>query len=104
MNVVVCVKQIPDPAAPPALEPGTNTLDRSGKLILDDSDAYGVEMALQLVDAAGGRCRGVHFGVYDYLSSLGILAGDGHAARQAAARCAMGLGHSTLEGLVAKWL
>jgi electron transfer flavoprotein beta subunit len=54
MNVVVCVKQIPDPAAPPSLEPGVNTLDRSGKLILDDSDAYGVEMALQLVDAAGG--------------------------------------------------
>ena len=54
MNVVVCVKQIPDPAAPQSLEPGTNTLDRSGKLILDDSDAYGVEMALQLVDTAGG--------------------------------------------------
>jgi electron transfer flavoprotein beta subunit len=54
MNVVVCVKQIPDPAAPPAIEPGTNTLDRSGKLILDDSDAYGVEMALQLADASGG--------------------------------------------------
>src|SRR5271155_2432128 len=54
MNDVVCVKQIPDPAAPPALEPGTHTLDRSGKLILDDSDAYGVEMALQLADAAGG--------------------------------------------------
>src|SRR5206468_12879140 len=30
------------------------TLVRSGKLILDDSDAYGVEMALQLVDKAGG--------------------------------------------------
>jgi electron transfer flavoprotein beta subunit len=54
MNVVVCVKQIPDPAAPPALDPGTKTLERSGKLILDDSDAYGVEMALQLVDSAGG--------------------------------------------------
>jgi electron transfer flavoprotein beta subunit len=54
MNVVVCVKQIPDPAAPQALEPGTNTLDRSGKLILDDSDAYGVEMALQLAEQAGG--------------------------------------------------
>ena len=53
MNVVVCVKQIPDPAAPQSLEPSTNTLDRSGKLILDDSDAYGVEMALQLVDKAG---------------------------------------------------
>ena len=54
MNVVVCVKQIPDPAAPQSLEAGTNTLDRSGKLILDDSDAYGVEMALQLAEQAGG--------------------------------------------------
>ena len=54
MNVVVCVKQIPDPAAPQALDPETKTLVRQGKLILDDSDAYGVEMALQLVDSAGG--------------------------------------------------
>ena len=53
MNVVVCVKQIPDPANPGALDPATNTLKREGKLILDDSDAYGVEMALQLVSAAG---------------------------------------------------
>ena len=53
MNVVVCVKQIPDPAEPGKLE-GDNTLDRSGKLILDESDSYGVEMALQLVDKAGG--------------------------------------------------
>jgi electron transfer flavoprotein beta subunit len=54
MNVIVCVKQIPDPATPGALDPGTNTLKRDGKLILDESDSYGVEMALQLVDAAGG--------------------------------------------------
>jgi electron transfer flavoprotein beta subunit len=54
MNVVVCVKQIPDPASPGKLDPATNTLVREGKLILDDSDAYGVEMALQLVDKAGG--------------------------------------------------
>src|SRR5436309_1519184 len=53
MNVVVCVKQIPDPAEPGALDPDTNTLKRDGKLILDESDSYGVEMALQLVDAAG---------------------------------------------------
>lgn len=53
MNVVVCVKQIPDPAEPGKLE-ADNTLDRSSKLILDESDSYGVEMALQLVDAAGG--------------------------------------------------
>src|SRR4029077_13725533 len=54
MNVIVCVKQIPDPAAPGALDPATHTLKREGKLILDDSDSYGVEMALQLVDTAGG--------------------------------------------------
>jgi electron transfer flavoprotein beta subunit len=53
MNVVVCVKQIPDPAAPPALDPNTHTLDRSGKLILDDSDSYGVEMGLQLASGDG---------------------------------------------------
>src|SRR5438132_14222964 len=54
MNVVVCVKQIPDPATPGKLDPTSHTLVREGKLILDDSDAYGVEMALQLVDKAGG--------------------------------------------------
>jgi electron transfer flavoprotein beta subunit len=53
MNVVVCVKQIPDPAAPQSLDASHN-LDRSGKLILDEADTYGVEMALQLVDKAGG--------------------------------------------------
>jgi electron transfer flavoprotein beta subunit len=52
MNVVVCVKQIPDPAAPASLDASHN-LDRSGKLILDEADTYGVEMALQLVDKAG---------------------------------------------------
>jgi electron transfer flavoprotein beta subunit len=54
MNVIVCVKQIPDPASPGELDPATNTLKRDGKLILDESDSYGVEMALQLVDASGG--------------------------------------------------
>ncbi|MCP3991086.1 MAG: electron transfer flavoprotein subunit beta/FixA family protein [Actinomycetia bacterium] len=53
MNVVVCVKQIPDPADPGALDPETKTLKRDVKLILDESDSYGVEMALQLVDTAG---------------------------------------------------
>jgi len=53
MNVIVCVKQIPDPALPGALDSSSNTLKRDGKLILDESDSYGVEMALQLVDAAG---------------------------------------------------
>ncbi len=53
MKVAVCVKQIPDPADPGALDPETHTLKRDTKLILDESDSYGVEMALQLVDTAG---------------------------------------------------
>jgi len=52
MNIVVCVKQIPDPAAPQSLDASHN-LNRSDKLILDEADTYGVEMALQLVDKAG---------------------------------------------------
>jgi electron transfer flavoprotein beta subunit len=54
MNIAVCVKQIPDPATPGELDAGSKTLKREGKLILDESDSYGVEMALQLADAAGG--------------------------------------------------
>src|SRR3954466_7255264 len=54
MNVIVCVKQIPDPAQVGELDPSDNTLKRDGKLILDESDSYGVEMALQLVGKAGG--------------------------------------------------
>src|SRR4051795_9962937 len=53
MNVIVCVKQIPDQAMPGELDSSSNTLKREGKLILDDSDSYGVEMALQLVATAG---------------------------------------------------
>ena len=53
MKVVVCVKQIPDPADPGEIDPTTKTLKRDMKLILDESDSYGVEMGLQLVDTAG---------------------------------------------------
>ena len=53
MKVAVCVKQIPDPADPGAIDPETKTLNRDVKLILDESDSYGVEMALQLVGEDG---------------------------------------------------
>ena len=52
MNVVVCVKQIPDSAAPQSLDTEYR-LNRSGKLILDEADTYGVEVALRLVEARG---------------------------------------------------
>src|SRR5207237_10405160 len=54
MNIVVCVKQIPDPAMPGQLDPGTKTLKREGKLIMDESDSFCVEMGLQLAEKAGG--------------------------------------------------
>ena len=56
MKVAVCVKQIPDPADPGAIDPETKTLNRDVKLILDESDSYGVEMALQLVGDDGEVC------------------------------------------------
>ncbi|HSB85242.1 MAG TPA: electron transfer flavoprotein subunit beta/FixA family protein [Ilumatobacteraceae bacterium] len=71
MNVIVCVKQIPDPAMPGELNSSTNTLKREGKLILDESDSYGVEMALQLVAAAGeGEVSLVSMAPNDEVSGL----------------------------------
>ncbi|MDQ1391600.1 MAG: electron transfer flavoprotein beta subunit [Acidimicrobiaceae bacterium] len=54
MKIAVCVKQVPDTASPGKLDPTTHTLERTGKLMLDPSDEFGVEMALQLVQQAGG--------------------------------------------------
>lgn len=54
MRVAVCAKQIPDPANPGYLDPASHNLDRSDRLILDEADAVGVEMALRLVEQAGG--------------------------------------------------
>lgn len=54
MNIVVCVKQIPDPAMPGRLDPNTKTLARAGKLVMDESDSFGVEMGLQLAEKAAG--------------------------------------------------
>lgn len=52
MNIVVLVKQIPDPSVVGELD--SNFLfKRDGKIVLDDADLYGVEIALQLRDAAG---------------------------------------------------
>ncbi|HEX6300782.1 MAG TPA: electron transfer flavoprotein subunit beta/FixA family protein [Acidimicrobiia bacterium] len=62
MKVVVCVKQIPDPATPYTLEEGTNWLVRPAEQILDDTDRYGVEMGLQLAQANEGTVTLVSMG------------------------------------------
>lgn len=61
MNIVVCAKQIPDPAAAQSLD-GDHNLNRSGKLLLDEADTFGVEMALQLAEASGGEVVVVSMG------------------------------------------
>jgi electron transfer flavoprotein beta subunit len=62
MKVVVCVKQIPDPASPYSLEEGTGWLIRPADQILDDGDRYGVEMGLQLAQANEGTLTLVSMG------------------------------------------
>lgn len=52
MNIVVLVKQIPDPSVVGSMDSSFRYV-RVGKIVLDDADLYGVEMALQLRDAAG---------------------------------------------------
>jgi electron transfer flavoprotein beta subunit len=75
MKVVVCVKQIPDPATPYRLEEGSNWLIRPEEQILDDTDRYGVEMGLQLAQASEGTVT---------LVSMGP-SGNGQGIRQALA-------------------
>ncbi len=62
MKVVVCVKQIPDPATPYTLEEDTAWLVRPDDQVLDDTDRYGVEMGLQIADAHEGTVTLVSMG------------------------------------------
>ncbi len=62
MNIVVCVKQIPDPANPSQLDPETHFLVRPEEQVMDDGDRYGVEMALQLAEASEGTVTLVSMG------------------------------------------
>ncbi len=75
MRVMVCVKQIPDPATPYRLEEGSNWLVRPEEQILDDTDRYGVEMGLQLAQANEGSVTLVTMGP----------SGNGQGIRQALA-------------------
>jgi electron transfer flavoprotein beta subunit len=56
LNVVVCVKRVPDTAAEKKLDPDDWTLDReSVESIMNPVDEYGVEEALRLRDQHGGE-------------------------------------------------
>lgn len=62
MQVVVCVKQIPDPASAYALDPETHLLVRPAEQVLDDTDRYGVEMGLQISQAHDGTVTLISMG------------------------------------------
>lgn len=62
MQVVVCVKQIPDPAGTQTLDPESHLLVRPDEQVLDDTDRYGVEMGLQIAQEHGGTVTLVSMG------------------------------------------
>ena len=56
MNIVVCVKQVPDTWSEKKLDPSDNTLDRAATdPVMNEMDEYAVEEALRLQEAHGGE-------------------------------------------------
>src|SRR5258708_20638564 len=71
MNVVVCVKQVPDPNSAGQLDPNTKTLKREGvEVVLDPGDEYGIEAGLQLAEATGGQVTVVSMGPEKALDAI----------------------------------
>jgi electron transfer flavoprotein beta subunit len=63
VNVLVCVKQIPDPNAQGKLDPQTKRLVREGvDLVLDPGDEHAVEAGLQLTEKGGGEVTVISMG------------------------------------------
>ena len=63
MNVLVCVKQIPDPNVPGKLDPQTKRLVREGvDAVLDPGDEHAVEAGLQVVEKDGGEVTVISMG------------------------------------------
>src|SRR5437879_12360482 len=63
MNVLVCVKQIPDPNVPGRLDPQTKRLVREGvDAVLDPGDEHAVEAGLQVIEKEGGEATIISMG------------------------------------------
>ena len=70
MNIVVTVKSVPNPEGIQELGPD-NLVARAGiQGVLDPGDEYGLEAALQLVEAAGGEVTVVSMGPDDALPAV----------------------------------
>ncbi len=56
MNIVVCVKQVPDTYSERTLKPDDSTLDRqSADVVINEIDEYAIEEGLRLAEAHGGE-------------------------------------------------
>ena len=56
MNIVVCVKQVPDTWSEKKLDPSDSTLDRGATdPVMNEMDEYAVEEALTIAEAQGGE-------------------------------------------------
>ncbi len=56
MNIVVCVKQVPDTGMERKLRPEDSTLDRAATDgLINELDEYAIEEALQIAEAQGGE-------------------------------------------------
>lgn len=53
MKIAVCVKQVPDAAAPRRIDPTSKRLDRAGEGALNSFDGNAIEEGLRIKDAAG---------------------------------------------------
>src|ERR1700742_3730751 len=63
VNIVVTVKQVPDPYAEKKLDPSDMTTDRkSGDNVMNEMDEYGVEEALRIKEAHGGEVTSLTMG------------------------------------------
>jgi len=67
MNIVVCVKQVIDPEAPPAsfqIDSATNKAEMKGASpVIDPYGEYAVEAALKIKDSAGGKITSITMGI-----------------------------------------
>src|SRR5918992_947732 len=70
MDVVVCVKYVPEPEGTPALGPDHLLVREGVNGALDAGDEVGIELALQLVESHGGEVTVVSMGPDDALVAV----------------------------------
>jgi electron transfer flavoprotein beta subunit len=70
VKIAVCVKEVPDAAAPKRIDPSTLRLDRSGEGALNPWDLSAIEEALRLGEGANGEVVLVSMGPERALGSL----------------------------------